>query len=140
MYKVLLTKTLLIFSIFLSCNNKLAENETNHWIGWYGEVDGKEAWLNVYFENNEYYCKVVRNGEITLFSATILEDPSTEDFNLPLHLEKGKPFIKEALKTDNFYLFKVEKSSIEDFTSEYFSFVPIPQVGGALKKMKAPAN
>lgn len=141
MYKVLFTKTLLIFSIFLSCNNNLAENETNHWIGWYGEVDGQEAWLKVYYEGDDLFAKITQSGEEKTLSAQLIDDASTIDFSfLPLHLERGIPFIKSALKTENFYVFKVEKSSTIDFTSEYYFFVPIPKVGGALKKMKAPAN
>ena len=140
MYKIYFSKILLVFSIFISCNNAPAENEANEWLGWFGEVDGNEAWLNIEMKNGELICTTKKSGDSKIFYPEISDRPDTILLNFPLHLEKGKSFIKRALKTENFYLFKVKKNAIEAFKSDYFLYVPIPQVGGAMKKMKPPEN
>lgn len=141
MYKVYFTKILFIFSILISCNNKPAENGATEWLGWYGEVEDSKAWLNLFYEGDSLLCKILESGETKTFSTELIEDPSKLDLSsLPLHLQPGIPYIKSAIKTENFYVFKVVKSSIQDFTTDYYFFVPLPQVGGPMKKMSAPVD
>lgn len=132
---------MLSFVVLLSCNNNSAQEKVDDWIGWYGETAGGEAWLNIYQSNDSLYCKLEKSEESKTFSTKLITDISSLDLRvLPKHLVPGIPYIKEAILTENFYLFKVKKSGIPDFISEYYFFVPLAKVGGPMKKMNAPNN